>query len=164
MRRRPHPIRKRRRGGLGGFFVCGGGELSALRPSLNLCLCPKSLNIISLSNMRAYRIFCIWGSRATLRAETRAADYRNRSRHRARRFRGEASCHQGCSLMPKPSECIDREDSSSWLHFVLEIGEDHAIGRPLAQGILNHLEPRWGVSTLTEPVASERSGHNIRRL
>ncbi len=66
--------------------------------------------------------------------------------------------------MPEPSECIDRADSPSWFHLVLEIGEDLALGGPLAQGILNQVELRSRVSTLTEPVAGERSGHNIRRL
>jgi hypothetical protein len=68
------------------------------------------------------------------------------------------------SQMLEPSECIDRADSPSRLHFVLEIGEDLALSRPLAQGILNHVELRTRVPTLAESVAGERSGHYIRRL
>ena len=66
--------------------------------------------------------------------------------------------------MPEPSECIDRADSPGWLLFVLEIGEDFALARSPAQSILNHVELRCRISTPTEAVAGERSGHNIRRL
>src|SRR5580658_5916547 len=90
--------------------------------------------------------------------------YGTGNRRRVRRFPGAASRHRGSSLMPEPSECIDRADRPCWLHFVLEIGKDLAPGRPLAQDILNCVELRLRVSTLAEPIAAERSGRNIRRL
>src|ERR1700734_2936808 len=71
---------------------------------------------------------------------------------------------RGSSLMPEPSECIDRAESPSWLLLVLEIGKDLAIGGPLAQDTLNCVELHLRVSTFTKPVAAERSGHDIRRV
>ena len=61
-------------------------------------------------------------------------------------------------------EYIDRADSPGWLLLVLEIGEDLTLGRPTAKGILNRVELRSRVSALTESVAREGCGHNIRRL
>src|ERR1022692_3427058 len=68
------------------------------------------------------------------------------------------------SLVPEPSERIDRADGPGWLLLMLEIGEDLTLGRPPAQGILNRVELRSRVATLTEPVAREGGGCNIRRL
>lgn len=66
--------------------------------------------------------------------------------------------------MPEPSERIDRTDSPGWLLLVLEICEELTLGRPTVEGLLDRVELRCRVSTLTESVAREGSGHNIRRL
>ena len=66
--------------------------------------------------------------------------------------------------MLESSEYIDRVESPGRLLLVLEIGEDLALGRPLPQGILNHVELSRRVSILTKPIACEGSGRNIRRL
>jgi hypothetical protein len=66
--------------------------------------------------------------------------------------------------MPESSDCIDRADSPGWLLLVLEIGEDLTFGRPAAKGTLDHVQLRSRVSTLTESVAREGGGHNIRCL
>jgi hypothetical protein len=66
--------------------------------------------------------------------------------------------------MPEPSECVDRAESSGWLFLMLEISENLALDGPPAQVVLNHVELRFRVSTLTESVAHKRSSHNVRRL
>jgi len=66
--------------------------------------------------------------------------------------------------MQESSERIDRADSSVWLLLVLKVGEDLALGRPIAKGILNRVELRCRVFTLAESVAREGSRRDIRRL
>jgi len=126
----------------------------------------KSLTRIVLSKPERLKSFggCFGGFWFHLRGqESLAADYRPRNRHCSTRLPGRLAAIR-TSQMPEPSECFDRADSPSRLLFVLEIGEDLALCRPLAQGILNYVEMSLRVPTLTEAVAGERSCHYIRRL
>ncbi len=66
--------------------------------------------------------------------------------------------------MLESSECVGRVNGPGWLFLVSKIGENLALGRPPAQRIFGHVELRCIISTLTQPVAREGSGHNIRSL